>query len=119
MSVKIRRILILLLFAAAPVMAYVGPGAGFALLSSLLTLLLSFLLAFISLLTLPFRLVFLLIKRRKILEHAKIRKVVIVGFDGLDPDLCDRFMARGLLPNFERLKNEGAYRRLQTTFPAL
>ena len=119
MSAKIRRILILLLFAAAPGMAYVGPGAGFALLSSLLTLLLSFMLAFFSLLTLPFRLLFLWIKRRKILEHAKIRKVIIVGFDGLDPDLCDRFMARGLLPNFERLKKEGAYRRLQTTFPAL
>jgi predicted AlkP superfamily phosphohydrolase/phosphomutase len=120
MSTIIRRkILIILLIAASPGLAYVGPGAGFALLSSLFTLLISFLLAFFSMLTLPFRLFFLWIKRRKILENAKIRKVIVLGFDGLDPDLCDRFMARGLLPNFTRLKKEGVYRRLQTTFPAL
>jgi predicted AlkP superfamily phosphohydrolase/phosphomutase len=44
-------------------------------------------------------------------------RVLILGFDGLDPHLLDRFMAEGVLPNFARLAHDGSYRRLATTIP--
>ncbi len=47
-----------------------------------------------------------------------MKKVVIVGFDGLDPPIVDRMLAAGELPAFARLRAEGAQRRLATTYPA-
>jgi len=44
--------------------------------------------------------------------HAK--KVVILGIDGLDPRLLDRYMSEGVMPNFSRLAKEGDYKPLQT-----
>ena len=43
--------------------------------------------------------------------------VLVLGFDGLDPILLDRYMAEGRLPNFSRLKQDGVYHLLQTTTP--
>jgi type I phosphodiesterase/nucleotide pyrophosphatase len=57
--------------------------------------------------------------RRGAPPRARIRRLVIVGFDGQDPALTDRFMAAGHLPNFKTLKETGAYRRLETTFPSV
>jgi predicted AlkP superfamily phosphohydrolase/phosphomutase len=45
------------------------------------------------------------------------RKVVILGIDGMDPVLCEQMMARGKLPNFDRLRKRGGYRRLGTSIP--
>jgi len=108
-----------LLFFADPAHAYIGPGAGFALLSSLFALLASFLLAFFSMLALPFRLIFGLRRRRKIYSKALVRRVVILGFDGLDPELCQQYLAGGKLPNIARLRKKGCFKKLATTFPAL
>jgi predicted AlkP superfamily phosphohydrolase/phosphomutase len=44
-------------------------------------------------------------------------KIVILGFDGLSPDIIEPMMMADKLPNFARLKNEGAYRRLRTSNP--
>jgi predicted AlkP superfamily phosphohydrolase/phosphomutase len=44
-------------------------------------------------------------------------RVLVLGFDGLDPILLDRFMAEGVLPNFARLAHEGSYHHLATTIP--
>jgi len=43
--------------------------------------------------------------------------VLVLGFDGVDPELLDRFMAAGQLPNFQRLAATGNYVRLGTTIP--
>ena len=115
----IAAILLFVFSIPTPALAYIGPGAGFALLSSLFALLISFLLAFLSFLTLPFRLVFQAMKHRKKFGKSLTQRVVILGFDGLDPDLCDKYMSKGKLPNFVRLKEKGCYRRLGTTYPAL
>jgi predicted AlkP superfamily phosphohydrolase/phosphomutase len=48
-----------------------------------------------------------------------VRKVIFLGFDGLDPGVTERLMAEGKLPHFTRLKEQGGYSRLRTTFPAL
>jgi predicted AlkP superfamily phosphohydrolase/phosphomutase len=44
-------------------------------------------------------------------------RVLVLGFDGLDPNLLDRFMAEGVLPSFTRLAKQGHYTRLATTIP--
>jgi predicted AlkP superfamily phosphohydrolase/phosphomutase len=44
-------------------------------------------------------------------------RVVILGFDGADPKLVERYMGEGKLPNLSRLKEEGDYHRLATTNP--
>jgi predicted AlkP superfamily phosphohydrolase/phosphomutase len=111
--------LALLLTLAAPAQAYVGPGAGFAFLSSFLVLIGAFFLAVLSILTWPFRVIYWLIKGRAIYGRGKVNKLVIVGLDGLDPTLAERFMAEGKLPNLSRLKEEGAYSTLRTTIPSI
>src|SRR5690348_4039861 len=98
---------------------YIGPGAGFAFFGSLLTLATSLSLAVFSLVTWPFRMLWLIAKGRKGYRHSRVKKAIFLGLDGLDPGLTERFMAEGKLPNFSRLASEGSYRRLRTTFPAL
>ncbi len=46
------------------------------------------------------------------------KKIVILGFDALSPEIVEPMMDRGELPNFSRLKERGSYRRLATTNPA-
>ena len=99
--------------------AYVGPGAGFAFLGSFLTLIAGFFLSVFSLLLWPFRMLWRLALRQQGFRHARIRKLIFLGLDGLDPNLTERFLAEGKLPNLARLKDQGGFRRLRTTFPAL
>jgi predicted AlkP superfamily phosphohydrolase/phosphomutase len=109
----------LLLAAGLPASAYVGPGAGFAFLSSFLVLFLTFFLALFSFLAWPFRFLFRLIRGQKAYKNAKVNQLVFLGFDGMEPTLLEKYMAEGKLPNFARLKKEGTYRRLETTTPAI
>ena len=44
-------------------------------------------------------------------------RVVVIGFDGLDPNLTERWMADGTLPHFSALAKSGHYQRLATTNP--
>jgi predicted AlkP superfamily phosphohydrolase/phosphomutase len=113
--------LFVLIFLAAslPLSAYIGPGAGFAFLSSFLVLFLTFILAIFSFLSWPFRLVFRLVRGKKAYRNSLVDQVVIIGLDGLAPELAEKFMAAGKLPNLAKLKEEGAYSRLQTTTPAI
>jgi predicted AlkP superfamily phosphohydrolase/phosphomutase len=99
--------------------AYVGPGAGFAFLGSFLMVVYSVLLSIVSLVTWPFRMAWRLLRRKRGYGNARVRKVIFLGLDGLDPGLTERYMAEGKLPNLKRLAEEGSYRRLRTTFPAL
>jgi predicted AlkP superfamily phosphohydrolase/phosphomutase len=45
------------------------------------------------------------------------KKMIILGVDGLDPDLLTKFMAEGKMPNFARLAAQGSFRRLTTSIP--
>jgi predicted AlkP superfamily phosphohydrolase/phosphomutase len=98
---------------------YIGPGAGFAFLGSFLTFLLGLLLGLVSLLLWPFRLVWGFLRGHQGYKRAKVRRLIFLGLDGLDPGLLERYMAEGKLPNFARLREMGGFRRLRTTFPAL
>src|SRR6185369_13373741 len=49
-------------------------------------------------------------------EHSKL---IVLGIDGLDPVTTDLLMSEGKLPNFARLRQEGAYGRLKSMEPML
>ena len=44
-------------------------------------------------------------------------KVIVIGFDGMDPRLCERLMDAGQLPNLDRLRQSGGYHPLGTSVP--
>ncbi len=108
-----------LLLIAAPAAAYVGPGAGFAFVGSFLSLLAAFLLGAASLLIFPFRMARRAFGRAQGYKKAKVKKVVFLGLDGLEPELVERYLGEGKLPNLAKLKGQGRYSRLRTTFPPL
>jgi predicted AlkP superfamily phosphohydrolase/phosphomutase len=110
---------VFMLLLSVPAFAYVGPGAGFAFLSSFLVLFLTFFLALFSFLSWPFRFVFRLIKGRKAYKKSLIDRLVILGLDGMDPILTEKFMSEGKLPNLSRLKERGSYSPLETTIPSI
>jgi|SRR5579863_1311012 len=104
-------------------LAYIGPGAGFAFLGSLLTLLLSLIASLVSLLFWPFRMLWaavhkMMLRKSRDPRTAGIQKLIFLGFDGLDPEPTERLMAEGKLPNLARLKEQGSYRRLSPPSPA-
>ncbi len=103
---------------ALPAEAYIGPGAGFALLSSFMVIFTTIILAIFTVLLWPFRMLYRLIKVGK-RPKPWVRRLIIVGLDGQDPQLTDRFMKEGKLPNFEKLAQQGCYHRLRSTFPSV
>ena len=102
-----------------PILAYVGPGAGFAFLGSFLFIFLAFFVAIFNLITLPLRAAIRAIKRLKARRKAKIRKLIILGFDGMDYRLTKKMIEKGELPNFARLAKEGSFLPLRSTEPPL
>ena len=94
---------VLLVFPAT-VEAYVGPGAGFAFVPSFFTLFLALFLGFLTLLTWPLRWLLRSLRGNKVLAKCRVQRVIILGLDGQDPELTDRFIQEGLLPNFVKLR---------------
>ncbi len=45
-------------------------------------------------------------------------KVIILGIDAMDPNITERLIREGKLPNLAYLKSQGVYSRLATTIPA-
>jgi predicted AlkP superfamily phosphohydrolase/phosphomutase len=45
------------------------------------------------------------------------KKVIVLGFDGLDPKICQRMMNEGKLPYFKKLREIGDFRSLRTSIP--
>jgi len=100
-------------------LAYIGPGAGIALFGSFLTVFIALFSAFLAILAWPIRAVWRLIRGRRAYKNAAVRRAVVLGLDGLEPTLTERFMDEGLLPNMSRLRSLGSYCRLGTTWPPL
>ena len=119
---RLRRIfclfLVVYLSTSLPVNAYIGPGAGVAFVSSFLVVIVTFLLAFLTIVTWPLRWMIHKLRGRIALGKSRVRRVVILGLDGQDPQLTEKFLEEGDLPNFSRLRRDGSYTRLQTSLPA-
>src|SRR5688500_17532396 len=107
------------LLAATPAEAYIGPGAGFAFVGSLLVLLTTFVLAFAIILTWPLRMLYRAIAVGNPYKNAISKRVVILGLDGLDPGLTTKFMLEGRMPNFSKLTERGVFRPLDTSVPSM
>jgi predicted AlkP superfamily phosphohydrolase/phosphomutase len=118
LSLTVALFVCLLLVEPPPAEAYIGPGAGFAFVSTFFFMLAAFFLAFLKLITFPYRALVRAIRSRKAMSKSRVRQVVILGLDGQDPELTDRFLEEGLLPNFARLREQGSYVRLDTSYPA-
>jgi predicted AlkP superfamily phosphohydrolase/phosphomutase len=99
--------------------AYIGPGAGMAFATTAFALLVSLIFIVLGLLLYPIRLIWRLARRRRPPHPSRIKRAVLVGLDGLDPDLCRRFIDDGKLPHMARLEAMGCFHRLATTCPAM
>ncbi len=106
-------------FYSLPSHAYAGPGAGFAVLSSFWTLFVALLYSIYAFFVWPFRQLFRLLRKRRAYGNAQVKRAVILGFDGMDPELTERFIAEGRLPNLAKLRDQGTFRKLRTTYPAI
>jgi predicted AlkP superfamily phosphohydrolase/phosphomutase len=47
-----------------------------------------------------------------------LKKVIVIGLDGLDPRLVESLFAAGDLPNLQKLRRLGGFSRVRTTYPA-
>jgi len=88
--------------------AYIGPGAGFAVLGSFAVIFVTMLLAGVSLLIWPFRMLWRMIRRRT-KSKPFIKRLIVVGFDGQEPRITERLMAEGKLPNMAKLAEQGGF----------
>jgi tetratricopeptide (TPR) repeat protein len=52
-------------------------------------------------------------------RHAGPGRVIVLGLDGMDPETVDLLMSEGKMPNFARLRSDGAYGRLVSMKPLL
>lgn len=100
-------------------LAYIGPGAGVAVFSSLLVVFAAICAGGLSLLFWPVRSLVRLVRSLRRDGPAKVRRAIVLGMDGLDPVRLRRYMEAGKLPNFARLAREGTLQELGTTFPAV
>lgn len=100
-------------------LGYIGPGAGIAVLGSFLAVLAALVSAIGAMLMWPMRWLWRAMRGRRGAVGAKVKRVLIVGLDGLEPTLADQFLDEGLLPNLARLRDSGTYARLGTTCPPL
>ncbi len=99
--------------------AYVGPGAGFAVVGSLGIVFVTALLAFGSLVSWPFRMLVRAFRVRKVKGKSQVKRAIVLGLDGLDPVLAKRFMDEGKLPTFKRLAESGSFKPLRTACPSM
>jgi hypothetical protein len=98
-------------------LAYVRPGTGFAFLGSFLSLFLSVLASATSLFLWPFRALRRAFLRRKTSARARVKRVVFLGLDGLDPRIAERLMDQGKLPILGRHRISSTILRVPVTFP--
>jgi predicted AlkP superfamily phosphohydrolase/phosphomutase len=47
-----------------------------------------------------------------------MKRVIVIGLDGLEPKIVEPMLARGQLPNLARLRAQGGFSRVATTYPA-
>ncbi len=107
------------LASASGVLAYIGPGAGFTFLSSFVVFFAAIALLMLSLATWPLRFFLQAVRRLRAGVRGGVKRVVVVGLDGLDPGRARRLMAEQRLPHFSKLQNHGTFTDLQTTLPPI
>jgi predicted AlkP superfamily phosphohydrolase/phosphomutase len=110
---------ILIVMAPTPAWAYIGPGAGFALAGSFLAVFAAIFSAFVTILTWPVRLLSRILFGWRALRHSRVKRVVILGLDGMDHELTEKMLAAGELPNLAALRDQGSFKPLGSTVPPI
>jgi len=116
---KAKILISLLIVSTCSLHAYVGPGAGFAFLGSFLFIFIAFFVAIFNFLTFPIRGLIRFIKKRKAMKNAKVKRTIVLGFDGMDYRLTGKLIEEGKLPNFKKLKDKGSFNPLRSTEPPI
>ncbi|MCK5037000.1 MAG: alkaline phosphatase family protein, partial [Candidatus Sabulitectum sp.] len=98
---------------------YIGPGAGFGILTSFVVFLNAVAVSLLSFLFWPVMALIRSVKKSKRPLTAQCSKVVILGLDGLSPHLVEKYWANGDLPNLKQLADIGSYNRMRTTTPGV
>jgi predicted AlkP superfamily phosphohydrolase/phosphomutase len=107
------------IFAASqPAQAYIGPGAGFAFLSGGLVLVGALFLAVAIVAAYPVKLLLRAVSGKGRIK-GETKRLVIIGFDGMDPQLAQRFMDEGRMPNMKKVAEEGVFSPLNTSYPSM
>jgi predicted AlkP superfamily phosphohydrolase/phosphomutase len=99
-------------------LAYIGPGAGLAAAGSVLVLAGTFLLAIGIVLVWPIKAVVRLVQPAR---HGpqRFKRVVVIGFDGMDPGLARKYMDEGRMPVLKKLSETGCFHPLETACPSI
>lgn len=111
--------LLLLLFFVLPAGAYIGPGAGFGILTSFLVFVNALAVSLLSFLFWPVLALVRQARRNRRPLKPKARRLVILGLDGLSPMLVEKMWEKGELSNLKRLAEKGTFRHLGTTTPGV
>ncbi|MHC4882813.1 MAG: alkaline phosphatase family protein [Planctomycetota bacterium] len=112
-------LILLLLAVSSQAHAYIGPGAGFAVMGSFLAIFSAVLAGLLAVFTWPIRYLIRSIRYRRAFAKARIKRCVILGLDGMDPKLAEKFMDEGKLPTLDSLRKQGTFRPLATTIPSM
>lgn len=87
------------IFTSESAFVYIGPGAGFAFISSFFVFFVSSLLAILTILFWPIHFIVKTIRKKKRLNSKYgDRRVIILGLDGMDPGITMKFMKEGNFP---------------------
>ncbi len=98
---------------------YIGPGAGFGILTSFVVFVNAVAVSLLSFLFWPVMVLVRFLKRTRRPLKPECGKVVILGLDGLSPHLVEKYWANGDLPNLKKLADTGTYHRMKTTTPGV
>lgn len=112
-------LLCFLLAVSGSAQAYIGPGAGFAVAGSFLAVFLSLLAGLLAVFTWPLRWLIRAVRHRRAFARSRIKKCVILGLDGMDPKLAEKWMDEGKLPALDSLRRQGTFMPLATTIPSM
>lgn len=99
--------------------AYIGPGAGFAVAGSFFVIFTAIISAIITVFTWPIRYIIRAIRGRRAFARSRVKKVVILGLDGMDYAMTKKFLSEGKLPNLAKLQDCGCFKPLATTIPSM
>jgi len=110
---------VIILLSTRQAQAYIGPGAGIVVAGSFLVIFTTILSALVGFFIWPIRYFLRIIRGRNTYAKSRVKRVVILGLDGMDHALTEKYLAQGKLPNFTRLRDKGCFKKLATTIPSM
>jgi predicted AlkP superfamily phosphohydrolase/phosphomutase len=111
--------LLFILLLPSLALAYIGPGAGFAVAGSVFAVFAAMFSAVVLVFTWPIRLVWRTLFGRRAPVKSRIKRAVVLGLDGLDHGLTEKLLSEGRLPNLAKLRDQGCFKPLGSTLPPI